>query len=191
MLDLVLCHKFRNLRLSYRKWSKSESALFRSESVSLRVDKLYAEAIEAVKILAAFSASSTVSIWIRGGIKSGASLWNHSQSVRVSTRAEMSPSLTWSSMWKKIGRWCESSTSGTVTSKDAHFGGPLCQVHHHCSVLILYSHLHLVLFLWGSTLHNTTVETCGPQRIRLRRHVMILRHKGNFNFTATFNTSEP
>jgi len=116
MLDLVLCHKFRNLRLSYRKWSKSESALFRSESVSLRVDKLYAEAIEAVKILAAFSASSTVSIWIRGGIKSGASLWNHSQSVRVSTGAEMSRVLTWSNMWKYIGRWFQCRTSGTVTA---------------------------------------------------------------------------
>jgi hypothetical protein len=76
--SLASCHNLRSLRLSCRKLSKPESALFRSERVSLRVDSLYAEAIEAVKAVAAFSASSIVSIWIRGGIKSGARLRNRS-----------------------------------------------------------------------------------------------------------------
>jgi hypothetical protein len=53
MLDLVSCLNFRNLRLSYRKWSTSEGALFRSESVSLCADSLHAKATEAVKALAA------------------------------------------------------------------------------------------------------------------------------------------
>jgi hypothetical protein len=52
--SLVSCYNFRSLRLSCRKWTKYESALFRSESVSLRVDSLYAEEVEAVKALAAF-----------------------------------------------------------------------------------------------------------------------------------------
>jgi hypothetical protein len=72
--------------------------------VSSRVANLYAEEIVIVKALAAFSTFSTVSIWIRGRIKSGARLRNCSQSVWVSTHAEMSLALTRSSMCKKIGR---------------------------------------------------------------------------------------
>jgi hypothetical protein len=72
--------------------------------VSLRVDSQYAEAVGAVKALAAFLASLTASIWIRGEINSEAKIRNHSQPVWVSTRAEMSLALTRSSMWKKIGR---------------------------------------------------------------------------------------
>jgi hypothetical protein len=40
-----------------------DSSLFKSENVSFPVDNLYAEAIEAVKALTAFSTSSTVSIF--------------------------------------------------------------------------------------------------------------------------------
>jgi hypothetical protein len=71
--SLVSCHNIRSFRLSCR-WSKYEGALFRSESESLCVDSLYAKAVDAAKALAAFSASSTVSIWIRGGNKSEARL---------------------------------------------------------------------------------------------------------------------
>jgi hypothetical protein len=66
---LLSCHNFRSLCLSYRKWSRPGSSLFSSESVNLVVDSLYAEAREAVKVLAAFSAS-VVSMWIPGEISS-------------------------------------------------------------------------------------------------------------------------
>jgi hypothetical protein len=66
--SLVSCHNFLSL-FSCRKWPKTESALFGSESVSLHVGSLYVEAVEALKAVAAFSASSAVSVWIRGGIK--------------------------------------------------------------------------------------------------------------------------
>jgi hypothetical protein len=50
--------------------------LFRSESVILLVDSLYAEAIEAVKSRATLSASTPELILILGDISSEARLWN-------------------------------------------------------------------------------------------------------------------
>jgi hypothetical protein len=50
--------------------------------------------MEAAKLQAALSASSTLSIWILGKIRSEAWLRNFSQSVWISTRAEMSLALT-------------------------------------------------------------------------------------------------
>jgi hypothetical protein len=70
----VSCHSFHILCLRFNKQSNpGRSWLFMSESVTLLVDSLYAEAIEAVKLLAALSASSEL-IWILGDIKSEARL---------------------------------------------------------------------------------------------------------------------
>jgi len=63
---------FLSLCLSCRRWSKPGSSLLISKNVSLRVDSLYAKATEAVIFLAAFSASSTVSMWNRWEINSEA-----------------------------------------------------------------------------------------------------------------------
>jgi hypothetical protein len=61
--SLVFCHNFHGLCLTCRKQSKPESALFRSGIVCV-LTTLYAKAILAVKAPAAFSGSSTVSVWI-------------------------------------------------------------------------------------------------------------------------------
>jgi hypothetical protein len=61
---------------------------------SLCVDSLYAEAIEAMKLLAAFTASSIMSMWIQGEIKSEARPQNCSQSVWVSIGTKISLVLT-------------------------------------------------------------------------------------------------
>jgi hypothetical protein len=52
-----------------------------SKSKTLLVDRLYAEATEAVKLHATLLASSSKLILILGDIKSEARLWNYSQSV--------------------------------------------------------------------------------------------------------------
>jgi hypothetical protein len=72
------CHNFRSVYLSCRRWSRHGSPLFRSDSVSLCVDSLYVDVINAMKVLAAFSAFSIVSICFRGGISSQARLRNRS-----------------------------------------------------------------------------------------------------------------
>jgi len=113
--SLVSCHNFRSLRFSCRK-----THCF-GLRMCMRVCSLYAKAMEAVKGLAAFTASSTVSVWSRGWIKWETTLRNCSQSVWVSTRAKISLVLTPSSMLKKIGRRPESSTSETVTSERHKF----------------------------------------------------------------------
>jgi hypothetical protein len=56
--------------------------------VSLLADSLYAEAIEAVKALAALSASTPELIWMFGDINFEARLLNRSQSVNFSAGAE-------------------------------------------------------------------------------------------------------
>jgi hypothetical protein len=53
---LVSCHNFLSHFLCFNKRSKPGRALFISESVTLLVDSLYAEAIDAVKSRAALSA---------------------------------------------------------------------------------------------------------------------------------------
>jgi len=105
----VSCHNFRSLRLSCRKWPKSQS-------VSLRVGG--DRGSESTNYSLSFFSSV---VWSGGWIKSEARLRNLSQSVWASTRAEMSLALTWSRMLKKIGRWSESSTSETVTSERRSF----------------------------------------------------------------------
>jgi hypothetical protein len=62
--------------------------------VKLYVYSLYDEAVETVKLQDALSASATDSVWILRGIESEARLQNLSQSVRVSTAAEISLALT-------------------------------------------------------------------------------------------------
>jgi len=104
--------------------------------VSLCVNIPYAKAVEAVKLLVAFSASSVVSMWIRGEISSEPRLRNCSQSVWVSTGVEISLAPTLSSMWKKIGRCSESRTSKAVPY-DKHFNGTQYQVCYH--FLAVYS----------------------------------------------------
>jgi len=69
------------------------SSLFSSECVSLHVDIRYAETTQAMTLTAAILDSSTVSVWIRGEIMSEARLRSRSQSVWISTWAEMSLAL--------------------------------------------------------------------------------------------------
>jgi hypothetical protein len=116
LASLVSCHNFHSLCLSCRWWSRPSSSLLRSKSMNLHVVSLYAKAIGDVKLLAAFSASSIVWMCIQEEISSEAWLWNHSQSISVSTVAKISLALTWSNMWNEIGRWSEARASETVTS---------------------------------------------------------------------------
>jgi hypothetical protein len=60
--------------------------------VTLLVDSLYVEEIEAVSSPAASSASSPKLVWILGEIHSEARLWNLSQSVNIAARFEKIPS---------------------------------------------------------------------------------------------------
>jgi hypothetical protein len=69
-----------------------------SESVTLLVDNLYDEAIEAVELRAALSASTPQLILIFGVINSEARLWNLFQSVNFSIGSEIFLILKWSSM---------------------------------------------------------------------------------------------
>jgi hypothetical protein len=55
---LVSCHNFWILRLCFNSRSTPGMSLFMSESVTLLVASVYAEAIEAVKLRAALSAST-------------------------------------------------------------------------------------------------------------------------------------
>jgi hypothetical protein len=80
----VTCHSFLNDRLCFSRLSRPGRSLLRSESVILLLDRLYAEAIEAVNSRAALSASSPESVSILGEIYSEARLWNHSKSVNFS-----------------------------------------------------------------------------------------------------------
>ena len=74
-----------------------------------------------MKLRAALSASASEVILSLGEIRSEARLWNLPQSVNFSTWAEGSLVLTWSSMWKIIGRWSESKVSDTVISYSRTF----------------------------------------------------------------------
>jgi hypothetical protein len=56
--SLVSCYNIPSLCLCFNNWSKPGRSLFISESVTLLVDSLYADAIEAVKSRAALSAST-------------------------------------------------------------------------------------------------------------------------------------
>jgi hypothetical protein len=71
---LVSCHTFLSLCLLYAKLSKPGRSLFKSESLTLLVDNLYAKATWAVKFRAALSASSPEIISFLGEIKLEASL---------------------------------------------------------------------------------------------------------------------
>jgi hypothetical protein len=68
--------------------------VFGSESVNLHINGLYAEAIEAVILLAAFSAPSKMLIWILGEMKSEVRLQKCFQCVWVSVGAKISLALT-------------------------------------------------------------------------------------------------
>jgi hypothetical protein len=56
--SLVSCHNFLSLCFCFSKWSNPCRSLFMCESVTLLVDSLYAEAIEAVKSRATLSDST-------------------------------------------------------------------------------------------------------------------------------------
>jgi hypothetical protein len=73
-ISLVSCHNFLSLCLCFSKWSSPGRSFFMSESVTLLVDSLYAEAIETVKSRAALSASNPELISILGEINSEARL---------------------------------------------------------------------------------------------------------------------
>jgi hypothetical protein len=68
--SLVSCHNFLSLCLCFNNRSRPGQSLFISESVTLLVDSLYAEAIEVVKSGAALSASTPELISILGEINS-------------------------------------------------------------------------------------------------------------------------
>jgi hypothetical protein len=72
--SLVSCHDFRSFCLCLNNRSKPGRSFLRSKSVILLVDSLYAEAIEAEKLRAAFSASAPNLISILGDINSEARL---------------------------------------------------------------------------------------------------------------------
>jgi hypothetical protein len=72
--SLVSCHNFLFLFSFFNSRSKPGRSLFNSDKVILLVDSLYAEAIEAVKALAALSASAPELISILGDIQFEASL---------------------------------------------------------------------------------------------------------------------
>jgi hypothetical protein len=67
--SLVSCHSFLILFLCFNSRSRRGRSLFKSVSVSLLVDNLYAEAVEAAKARAALSASTPELIWMLGDIK--------------------------------------------------------------------------------------------------------------------------
>jgi hypothetical protein len=81
----VTCHSLLNLCLCFSRFFRPGTLLCGSESVILLVDNLYAEAIEAVKLLAALSLLPSELIWTLGDINSEARVWNRSQSVNLST----------------------------------------------------------------------------------------------------------
>jgi hypothetical protein len=66
--SFVSCHNFVSLCLCFNKRSSLSRSLFMSESVTLLVDSLYAEAIEAVKQRAALSAFTPEWISILGEV---------------------------------------------------------------------------------------------------------------------------
>jgi hypothetical protein len=72
--SLVSCHNFLTLRLCFNSRFRPGILLFMSESVTLLVTSLYAEAIEAVKSRAALSASTPKLFSILGDINSEARL---------------------------------------------------------------------------------------------------------------------
>jgi hypothetical protein len=115
------CHKFISLCFCFNRRSNPGRSLFKSETVILLVESLYAEAIEAANSRAGLSASTPELIWILGDTKSEAIFWNRSQSVNFSIGSERFLVVTWSSMWKSIGRWSYSRTSATMTSDSRTF----------------------------------------------------------------------
>jgi hypothetical protein len=72
--SLVSCHNFLSLFLCLIKRTKPGRSLFRSRSVILLVDSLYAEGIEAENSRATLSASTADLISILGDINSEARL---------------------------------------------------------------------------------------------------------------------
>jgi hypothetical protein len=70
----VSCHKFLSLCLCFNRRSKPGKSLFKFETVTLHVDRLYGEAIEVIKSRAALSVSTPELIWILGDTKSEARL---------------------------------------------------------------------------------------------------------------------
>jgi hypothetical protein len=75
--SLVSCHNFLSLRLGFNSRSRPRISLFLSESVTLLVASLYAEAIEAVKSRTVLSASIPELISILGNTSSEARLEIH------------------------------------------------------------------------------------------------------------------
>jgi hypothetical protein len=71
----VICHSFLNLCLCFSRLSRPGRLLFRFRSIIYLVDSLYAGAIEATKLRATLSASSSKLIWILGEINSEGRFW--------------------------------------------------------------------------------------------------------------------
>jgi hypothetical protein len=70
--SLVSCHNFLSLFFGFNSRSKPGRSVLTSESVTILVDSLYAETMEAVKSWAILSASISVLISSLGGINSEA-----------------------------------------------------------------------------------------------------------------------
>jgi hypothetical protein len=79
--SLVSCHNFLSLRLYFNSRFRPGISLFMSESETLLVASLYAEATGTVKSRVALSASTPELISILGDINSEARLCNRSKSV--------------------------------------------------------------------------------------------------------------
>jgi hypothetical protein len=108
------CHSFLNFPLCFSRPFRPGSALFRSDSVCLLVDNLYAEATEVVKLRAEV-------ICILGEINSEARHWNRYQYVNLSSKRERFLVVIWSSKWKTIDRWFETTISETMISDSRTF----------------------------------------------------------------------
>jgi hypothetical protein len=78
-----------------------------SESLTFRANSLNDEAVEAVKLRTALSASYSELTSILGDIKFVEMLWNFSQFVNFSTDSERFLVLTWSNIWNNVGGWSE------------------------------------------------------------------------------------
>jgi hypothetical protein len=126
--NCVSCHNFHSLHLCFNSRSRPGMSLFMSESVSLVVDNLYAEAIEAAKSRAGLSASTPELISILGNIKSKTRLWKRSQSVNFSIGSEVF-----------LDPVCGILLVGDLSPKYQrqwhltlwYFGGPQYLAHHH------------------------------------------------------------
>lgn len=127
----VYWHNFCSFYLCFnRRTNARRSWLFMSESVTLLVDYLHAEAIEVVKSRVALSASFFELIFVLYYIKLEARILSRSQSINLSTWSEMFLILIWSCMQKTVDIWSESTISETATSDSGYSFAPQYRERH-------------------------------------------------------------